>query len=599
MKLPDDFFKPDRKHKLAQKGYQLNDESKVRFNLEQCKMRELLDVCLEETVHWRHASMESNAGTSIENPHNMAHMSLGFPVSNLGFASFHPIFYMLHANVDRYYEQYLRLEPDSKKEFETHQAQRMEKGGKDNHFLKQLIPFENPLKKKEASTDSEAKAKDEIVFCPHDLLVETDKNRYTYDKLPVRRPPQMREPPLFAVFEKFDPVHGMIDKEGNMKDLLLHIFLFDKNQFPEPEIQAALIPVDAELNCESNVPGQLVYAGWTAAIASKGPKCSNCATTDPVTLVHNVTEAAAELGVARGAIGIKVMCLDDEGKVCTAEHVQEVHGEKVILPVPKLLGPMFDANAVDDTQLCKDSATKKEEDQVERVKLFLHRLGFYKGELDGVFSEELAEALKRYQRFTGIADDGKLGAVTKHTMLAVRNDTHSDVYDGSDGDASPKESPTFDKGKTIKWWMGTCPGYLDASKVLEEATTATGTWATALNGSITFERVDVRDEADITIAWEDNQKGQPLTFDGKGGAIAHATDKGVALDSNERWRLSGTTRKRADEYAILPVLLHELGHSLGLQAHSRDPISVMAPYYMDNRVQLSEADVTRAKAMYD
>ena len=47
----------------------------------------------------------------------------------LAQSSFHPIFWLHHANVDRIYEKYLELEPDSAREFERHQA-RLDARGK-------------------------------------------------------------------------------------------------------------------------------------------------------------------------------------------------------------------------------------------------------------------------------------------------------------------------------------------------------------------------------------------------------------------------------------------------------------------------------------
>ena len=37
-------------------------------------------------------------------------------------SSFHPVFWLHHCNVDRIYDKYLELEPDSATEFEAHQA---------------------------------------------------------------------------------------------------------------------------------------------------------------------------------------------------------------------------------------------------------------------------------------------------------------------------------------------------------------------------------------------------------------------------------------------------------------------------------------------
>ena len=87
--------------------------------------------------------------------------------------------------------------------------------------------------------------------------------------------------------------------------------------------------------------------------------------------------------------------------------------------------------------------------------------------------------------------------------------------------------------------------------------------------------------------------GDVKPFDGPGSSVAHAfyPDNGgdIHFDDDESW----TTTK------LLPVAVHEIGHSLGLK-HSNAPGSVMAPLTtsLSSNVVLSNDDVSGIRSIY-
>ena len=50
-------------------------------------------------------------------------------------------------------------------------------------------------------------------------------------------------------------------------------------------------------------------------------------------------------------------------------------------------------------------------------------------------------------------------------------------------------------------------------------------------------------------------------------------------------------------FYLLPVLVHEIGHVLVL-VHSGDPTTVMSPYYVEERISLTDKDRARVAKLY-
>ena len=66
---------------------------------------------LNSDQHWQHACtrVRNSAKPSIEDPHNSMHGGLGGVMASYQ-SSFHPVFWLHHNNVDRFYEKYCELQ---------------------------------------------------------------------------------------------------------------------------------------------------------------------------------------------------------------------------------------------------------------------------------------------------------------------------------------------------------------------------------------------------------------------------------------------------------------------------------------------------------
>ena len=528
--LPEKFFNEKSKARLKSPFYKLRAENHVRDRLVKCDMKMRLQQCLEETNHWRHASNENGSGVSLENPHNQAHVACGYPVSSVAFAAFHPVFYLIHSNVDRYYQKYLELEPDSLEEFRSHQLMRLEKGD-DDKFAASLAPFENRAKNEVWTS--------EAVMCPN----SGPELHYVYDSLPQRDPPQMREPPIYAIFPEVDVVYKLVGEDGEMKAFELHIFVMDKAKEEKWDLPSCIDDLNSPELCSEDIQ----YAGWCGAFPGKGPSCENCKQTKPILLSVDITRAMASLNLSRENAVLKVACVDEVGKICRLEDISAVHGDGVFIPLPKIVGSYFEGDINDS--LTKENWRDENSFNVAQLARSLKKYGFYTGEITGEYSDDLEDAVKEYQQFLGIVADGNVGQVMKSALLAPRNDGLRDKVEESD-------EAMFAPGSKVRWFLGMSPGYMKREEVERATECAILKWQKAMDNAVEFERsYDVHD-CEVAITWTDRTEANDTVFDGKGGSLAHTNAPNIEFDKNERWFTDVAKKRRGDEFAYYPVLLH-------------------------------------------
>ena len=208
--------------------------------------------------------------------------------------------------------------------------------------------------------------------------------------------------------------------------------------------------------------------------------------------------------------------------------------------------------------------------------------------------EPTRNALRACQQFLGMEPTGD---INEHTMSVISRtrcgvpDVFEFTIDGRRWEKSDLTYALIEDSRQIN--------RDDVLRYLSEAFTQ---WAAAAN--LTFTEIDDPDSADIIVRFSILEHGDGVPFDGPGGTLAHAffpPPNGGSLagdahfDDEEPWSID--TPAPAGRIDLASVILHEIGHSLGL-GHSAVQDAVMYPFYAGERRQLHPDDIQGIQALY-
>jgi len=556
--LPKDFFKPQNKKRIeAFTRYSLK---RIAKNIKNSNLKEKAYQALETSQHWKAASTRWR-GTSVESPHNTVHVACGFPMATVSYAAFDPTFWLHHCNVDRLYESYIQIHPDSNEEYSSAQQNLKEQGGT-NLYTQPYEPFK--------LNGKDFMAKDSF---------DIKKLGHKYDTLIEPRPQQIRQVPTLAVFNGID----IMQMEGH--SYILNVFVHSRDDvgWSPPSNPSLWDSQDSFAGIES--------------IFGLGEGCENCRTRDPWVVTVDITAAMDKLGLSRSEASLCVITVDEQGNIAPLEQTN--------VPPPVIEGPYFQQKDSMLTIATEDESKQKtaiEQTDVIQLQHLLAKFGWYEGECDSWFGDKTATAVANFQRTYGLKVDSIAGPKTKGKLMAPRFDSIPDVVSTRESEEKKRPDTVYATGDEVLYWVGTSPGYLKHDSVLSDIAIAINQWKDATG--INFKQTETRSESKLNISWGDRSADNDFFFDGEGGALAHAgsdieTKLGfVVFDMAEKWFVQENKDKATSkEYMILPVVLHEIGHVLGLN-HSLDPSAVMWAYYVPDRIRLTSGDVDAVKSLY-
>ncbi|EYC25419.1 hypothetical protein Y032_0012g1880 [Ancylostoma ceylanicum] len=244
---------------------------------------------------------------------------------------------------------------------------------------------------------------------------------------------------------------------------------------------------------------------------------------------------------------------------------------------------------------------------------YLHRFGYLSTATPSL--RELRAALRLFQEVVGVEPTGEMDAATVEATRRPRcsqRDTRKQA--GRSKRFALSNTSKWDKKHftglhelSLKWFVSEYTNDLPKAIIRSTIQKAFQLWAKQANErnlpkvTFHFEEAASKEEADINILWAEGAHGDQHKFDGasaKNNILAHTFFPGhseplngdIHFDDAETWETDLTAATNYDRRFFPYVLVHEIGHALGLQ-HAKKQEAIMYPYYKNTPLDEIKLDL--------
>eukprot|EP01084_Bolivina_argentea_P124734 221010_1 len=270
-----------------------------------------------------------------------------------------------------------------------------------------------------------------------------------------------------------------------------------------------------------------------------------------------------------------------------------------------------------DRQQTQDAIANSQHSTVniEEIQKYLSKYGYYTGQIDNKLNEETKNAIKMCQKILNMEQNCKCDAAFRNELAMTKRcgvkDTNMFNESKSKSEMKIERNEEYYAKKLITYAIGEFPDYLAEIEVKQCVQNAFYEWDR--HCGLSFEMVENMNECDIKIVWSNLGHGMGISVDGPGGTLGIAIVGMLELDMSENWIIVNEENKHSlsvikdkttwnkelekPNVSLINVLLHEIGHTLGL-SHSENKCDLMYPIYNPNINCLSHGDIKRIVASY-